>query len=323
MSKYRIEQIGREKFDLLIPLMKDCFSMNVNLDYFQWKYIDNPAGSFIGFIAIDNLSNEVAAYYGVIPQQFIIDGKPKLIYQSCDTMTHSRHRRQGLFKMLALECYDRLRAEGKLFIIGFGGADSTPGFLKFGWKHVFNFQYYFKPAILCRLSLLRRFSKGFFIEQDIEENLDKLLHTQVSSLSIHSARTKKHILWRSKNNNYTYQFVFFKPGEDVHGYALYYIQDGKMILFDFIFHNKNARNALIWFLSRKVAQKAYKGIIAYCQENGMHAQQLLKSGFIVNPFKKGPLKERTPFIFYSTEEIMNKYSDASKWQITSYDHDAL
>ena len=323
MSKYRIEKIGAAQFDLLIPLMKDCFSMDVNLQYFLWKYIDNPAGSFIGFIAVDNETNEVGAYYGVIPQKFVIDGKEQLIYQSCDTMTHSKHRRQGLFKMLAMTCYEELRKEGKLFIIGFGGADSTPGFLKFGWKHVFNFRYYFKPAVSCKLAIFKNYPAECFTENDIESNLQSLLPKRTGASLIHSARTKEHILWRSQNNNYTYKFVFFRQNGDVQGYALYYVQDNKLILFDFIFSNKKSGKAILWFLSKKVNKENYRGIIAYCQEDGLFANELKQHGFISNPFSKGPLKERTPFIFYSTPELMEKYAAAAQWQITSYDHDAL
>ncbi|MEO6490546.1 MAG: GNAT family N-acetyltransferase [Ferruginibacter sp.] len=323
MSKYRVEQIGADKFDLLIPLMKDCFSMEVDINYFHWKYIQNPAGSFLGFIAIENETGEVGAYYGVIPQKFIIAGNEQVIYQSCDTMTHSRHRRQGLFKMLAMECYEHLRKEEKLFIIGFGGADSTPGFLKFGWKHIFNFRYYFKPAFFCKFYFFRRVPLDGFIEEDIDLNLGNLLERPHTSEHIHSARTKEHILWRSKNINYNYQFVFHRSKGVIQGYALYYIQDKKMILFDFLYNDKKAGKALTWFLSRKVAKEHYRGVIAYCQQNGEQAKQLKEMGFFSNPFNRGPLRERTPFIFYSTTELMNKYADPEQWQITSYDHDAL
>lgn len=322
MSKYRIEKIGKDQFELLVPLMKDCFSMEVNLEYFQWKYLDNPAGSFIGFIAVDNDTNEVGAYYGVIPQQLVINGTEQTIYQSCDTMTHSKHRRQGLFKMLALECYAQLRREGKLFIIGFGGADSTPGFLKFGWKHVFDFRYYFKPALLCRTSLITKFPLSDFSETATTQNLEKLLRDVKMPAAIHSSRTARHILWRSKNNNYQYQFVFY--GKDsMEGYALYYVQDNKMILFDFIFKTKRSAKALNWFLCQKIVSGGYRGIIAYCQENGQHAAQLRQLGFISNPFRKGPLKERTPFIFYAEKDVMENLNHPAKWAMTSYDHDAL
>ncbi len=323
MSKYSTRKIGSAEFELLIPLMKDCFGMDVNLAYFQWKYIDNPAGSFVGFIAIDNQTGEVGAYYGVIPQKLLIDGTEKVIYQSCDTMTHSKHRRQGLFKMLAMECYDYLRNNNELFIIGYGGADSTPGFIKFGWKHVFNFRYSFLPAIMCKLAALGAYKASDFSDNPSLENLEGAIAKLQSSNTIHSARTAQHILWRTKNNHFNYQFVFYKQQNEVLGYAVYYINDNKLILFDFIFSNSTCRKAIIWYLSKLVNKKGYKAIIGYCQEKAAFEKQLRSSMFLTNPFKKGPLTERTPFIFYAADEEMNKYINPADWQMTSYDHDAL
>ena len=42
MPDYRFSKIDSTQFDILIPLMKDCFGMYVNIDYFIWKYVDNP-----------------------------------------------------------------------------------------------------------------------------------------------------------------------------------------------------------------------------------------------------------------------------------------
>jgi hypothetical protein len=142
MNEYTIKKVEAADFNLLIPLMQNCFGMNVDIDYFRWKYIDNPAGQFLGFIAVDS-KGEVGAYYGVIPELYAIHGEEKKIYQSCDTMTHSAHRRKGLFQMLAKHCYNYLAERNELFVIGFGGGQSTPGFLKFGWKHIFDIHYYF------------------------------------------------------------------------------------------------------------------------------------------------------------------------------------
>lgn len=323
MSKYNIKKIGTAGFELLIPLMKDCFGMDVNLQYFQWKYIDNPAGSFIGFIAIDIESGEVGAYYGVIPQKMVIDGIERTVYQSCDTMTHSKHRRQGLFKMLAMECYEYLRKNNELFIIGFGGADSTPGFIKFGWKHVFNFRYSFRPALFCKIATFALFSKLDFSEEPSFENLQQVTNKITTVNTIHSKRNPSHILWRTKNNHFNYRFVFYKQKNEAIGYAIYYINDNKLILFDFVFSTATCRRALIWYLSELVNKNHYKAIIAYCQKNGVNEKQLRDSLFLTNPFKKGPLTERTPFIFFADEEVMKKYQLTQQWQITSYDHDAL
>src|SRR6476661_2874164 len=81
MSDYRIERITADQFDLLVPLMKDCFGMDTDINYFKWKYVENPAGSFIGFIALQEATSEVAAYYGVIPQVLVIEGEERMICQ--------------------------------------------------------------------------------------------------------------------------------------------------------------------------------------------------------------------------------------------------
>ena len=97
MSDYKFEKLDSTRFDVLIPLMQDCFGMETSVDYFKWKFMENPAGHFVGFIATHEETGEVAAYYGVIPEDYLIKGEHRKIYQSCDTMTHSRHRRKGLF----------------------------------------------------------------------------------------------------------------------------------------------------------------------------------------------------------------------------------
>ncbi len=323
MAGYYIQKIGSENFDMLIPLMKDCFGMEVNIDYFQWKYIQNPAGSFIGFVAIENESKEVGAYYGVIPQRFLIDGVEKNIYQSCDTMTHSNHRRKGLFKMLAQECFQFLKENNELFIIGFGGAQSTPGFLKFGWRHIFDFKYYFKPAFLCRLNF-GSFDKKNFIENNAIENIGDVLNKADDAPDfIKSKPSPAHIKWRTRNPNFSYQTICYKQGSIAEGYVIFYINNNKLILFDFLFNSSRSQKALLYFLSKQVNKNNYKGIISFCQENGRQAMLLQKSGFFSNPFKKGPLTEKTPFIFFADESIMEKYSSPDKWEIRAYDHDAL
>lgn len=323
MPDYEIKQIGAEHFSMLVPLMKDCFGMEVNINYFHWKYIDNPAGHFIGFVAIEPVSKEIGAYYGVIPQRLIIDGMEQTVYQSCDTMTHSKHRRLGLFKMLALECFRFLKEENKLFIIGFGGAQSTPGFIKFGWKHIFDFRYYFKPNLFCKLSLLRSFKDHHFAEVKNTSVLETFLKSLPNSTAIHAPANAEHIRWRTRNPNYDYHIISYSSQAGIEGYAIYYIQKNKMILFDFKFGTKKAEKALLWYLSKSAVKNNFKGIISFCQEAGTQSLIFKRNYFIINPFKKGPLSEKTPFIFFAPETVMNKFSSPDKWQIKAYDHDAL
>lgn len=319
MSGYTIKKLERNQFDLLIPLMKDCFGMDVNIEYFKWKFLDNPAGSYNGFIAVEEKTGEVAAYYGVIPEKYIIEGKEKIIYQSGDTMTHSNHRRRGLFQKLALHCYNYLRDNGKLFVIGFGGARSTPGLIKFGWKRVFDFRHLFVPKILCYSSLL---SKSVEVESISDLQILKPLIEIKPSAKIYSFRNIEHLRWRYGNPRYSYKVNVVCGDSGIAGYVCYYIDNNKITLFDFVFTSETSRKSLIGNLKRKVLKENLKGIVAFCQENSLSTIQLRQSGFFTNPFNRGHLHEKTPFMFYSDEKTMNNFFSPDCWAILGYDYDA-
>ena len=320
---YDIKRIGAEDFELLIPLMKDCFGMDADINYFRWKYVQNPAGSFIGFVAIDTFTKEVGGYYGVIPQLFELDGKKLTIYQSCDTMTHSKHRRRGLFQKLAMRCYQELRDESKLFVIGFGGGQSTPGFLKFGWKRIFDYRYYFKPAILCRFSKgsksLRNEVRVSTAHKAIEEGLD-VSRMEISARA-KAVRTPEQILWRI--NNPYHKYLALRLKNDDSSYIIFYVDNDKLVIFDVFLKSLESGKKMLAFLSQEVVSKGFKGIISFCQENSSDATVLQQLGFLNNPFSFGPLTERVPFIMYSSENEMEQYLSPTDWWVTTYDHDSL
>lgn len=320
---YDLRRIGADDFALLIPLMNDCFGMDADIDYFRWKYIQNPAGSFIGFIAVDNFTGVVGGYYGVIPQFFELNGVETTVYQSCDTMTHSQHRRRGLFQKLAVRCYQELEAENKLFVIGFGGGQSTPGFLKFGWKRVFDFRYYFKPAILCKLSKgpdsLRQEVKVTTALTALDDGLD-VSRPQLRGKA-KGIRKAEQIRWRLQNPNHKYLALRLK--DDAVSYIIFYVDNDKIVLFDIHVNELESGKKMIAFLCSEVAKKGFKGIISFCQENGTDANTLNQLGFINNPFSFGPLNERVPFILFSSEDRMQEFISPTDWCVTTYDHDSL
>lgn len=320
---YDLKRIGEDDFELLIPLMKDCFGMDVDIDYFRWKYTENPAGSFIGFVAVDGFTKEVGGYYGVIPQFFELDGKEVTVYQSCDTMTHSSHRRRGLFRKLAMRCYKELENENKLFVIGFGGGQSTPGFLKFGWRRLFDYKYYFKPAALCKLSAGNESIKNEIslttAHKAIEAGLD-VSRDEIKARA-KAVRTPQQIKWRLSNPYHKYLALRVK--DDPKSYIIFYVDKDKLVVFDVGLANAESGKTMIKFLSREVSKKGFKGIISFCMAGGSDAKSLKSLGFISNPFNFGPLSEKVPFILYSSEERMDSFLSPKDWGVTTYDHDSL
>ena len=321
---YSIQPLDNTNYLLLIPLMKNCFEMNVSGDYFKWKYFNNPAGHCVGFIAIEKATHNGVSFYGAIPQKFIINGVETVIYQACDTMTHTGHRRKGLYPILARECYEFLKSRGKLFMIGIGGSEQSFPVLKhFGWRVIFHFRNYFKPSILCRLNFLKKYPSGNFVTENSLEQLDDLIMKASIPEKIRSSRDLAHYKWRISNPNYNYKIVSYRDENNISGFVIFNIQNNKIFLFDFIFGNIVSRKALLWYLSKLVLKNKYKGIVSFCQENTLQSHQLKSCLFISNPFKKGPLSDKPPFLIYSDEKTMSEYADPAKWFVTAYDYDAL
>lgn len=308
--EYEIIKLEIKDFDILIPLMKDCFGMDVDVNYFKWKYLENPSGFVEGFYAKCK-DGSVAAFYGVIPEMFEINGVKKNIYQSCDTMTHSSHRRKGLFQKLALHCYNYLEKKGDLIIYGFGGGKSTPGFIKFGWKELFKIKYFFYPSFLKYFEI--KDTKDVF-EVEKLEYIEKLINYPIKNIG--SIKNIDNYKWRISNPLNRYKIIAFN-----NSYLVYYKKNKKIFIFDYNFMDKQSSKKLLNYL-KKECTIFNKGIIAFMQESTSKALFLKNNFFISNPFNRGPLSEKTPFIIYSNikeDYIFNK----DNWCINSYDNDAL
>jgi hypothetical protein len=321
MENYTIHRLEQETFEVLIPLMQDCFGMDVDLSYFKWKYIDNPDGFVRGYYATSE-NKEVAAYYGVIPQTINFFGETKLIYQSCDTMTHSRHRRKGLFQRLAKHCYTELEKENQLFVIGFGGSESTPGFLKFGWEHLFDCRNYFYPTFF---SFLSRTDKKYTIQELSLSKLDQIEHLikPKENSSVETMRSSEKFAWRLKNPLRNYQILTLSTNK-ITSYIIYYVDQDKIHLFDYNFCNQlEGRQIIKFLLTKEKRQRVITGILAFCQEGGRWSRLLQKNGFISNPFSKGPLAFRTPFIIFTGSKQLERVKNVHCWNISPFDHDSI
>ncbi len=321
---FLIQQLDHSNYSLLVPLMKDCFGMEVSNDYFKWKYFDNPAGRCVGFIAVEGKTNKGISFYGAMPQTYRIDDRETIIYQACDTMTDTQYRKKGLYPILARECYEYLKKQNLFFMIGIGGTvQSFPVLKHFGWRVIFHFRSYFKPNIFCNFYFFKKYATDRFVEEDSLDPLKDLITDQAPSSAILSPRNLAHYKWRISNPNFHYRIVSCKEKNSKRGFIVFYVQNNKIVLFDFKFTNRTAQKMLLWYLSGIVVKNNYKGIVSFCQENGIQSRQLKKSFFISNPFKKGPLPEKPPFLIYADETTMAKYADPGKWCITAYDYDAI
>jgi hypothetical protein len=317
---YRLEPIDPTSFSALVPLMKDAFGHNVDTGYFDWKYLDNPAGPAIGHVAIDTASGDIAAFYGMIPEHYRWGDHEAIIYQSCDTMTHSDHRRRGLFQRLAKATFAKAEAlNPAFFAYGFGGPTSTPGFVKMGWDIEIDLRFLFRPRLLTQMSGFLGQSETLRIATTPDAPLLELMKANETRREQSKVFDGAFLLWRLAQPRRAYTYVV-DPGE---AYAIYYQADGHIFLFDFWEMSNGSGTAVLRHVDRAASEPGSKGVLTFAQTTGTFARSLRRHGYLSNPFKRGPATARIPFITYGPAGIPGGQPGAARaWDISPIDHDS-
>ncbi|MBI3650469.1 MAG: GNAT family N-acetyltransferase [Acidobacteria bacterium] len=158
-------EVRQTDFPQLAELYSLCFGVQPPADYFHWKLLDNPAGKAVCYVAVDGA--KIAAFYGMIPEQYLIDEQPVTFFQSMDTMTHPEYRRMGLFNRLAERTYQhQIAREGWVLVIGFPGETSYPGFIKkLNWQTVKLIDLIFLEKHYHKLRNLFQRKRDFVLEE--------------------------------------------------------------------------------------------------------------------------------------------------------------
>lgn len=312
---YTVEPLSTELFPQLVPLMEDVFGGNPQSALFDWKYLRNPAGPAIGYIARSR-EGEVAAFYGMIPEIYRWGDQRRRIYQSCDTMTHSRHRRRGLFQLLAKQTYATAKeADPGFFAIGFSGPMSTPGFIKMGWSAPFEIPHLFKPALLARIPWPG--GRGPDLQTAIPSALAGLMAANDASRPHSKSYYEDFVHWRLSSPAIDYRFLV-----DDGAYAILKFAPSFVYLLDFWEASPGAGKGVMRALSRETARPGCRGLLTACQAGGRLDKLLRRHFFLRNPFKRGPASETTPFITYGAPPVPQVNSPEA-WEITSVDFDSL
>lgn len=292
-----------EKLDRFCELMQVCFNLNIEPNYFEWKYFKNPAGNLIAYEAVHN--NKTIAFYGVIPEWYNINGKNYTVYQSMDTMTHPDYQKKGLFTKLAKYTYDEIqRLDNGYYLIGFPGGESYYGFeKKLFWKTVYKASYIFTNKILFKtLNIIKKKHTVSFIELKYNDERIKDYFKKENNNNknfIFKTITPEIIDWKIlKNPIRKYTVVGIFEETNIVGILIYQLDAEKTcqitwlnflqqqnylkycsLLINYLFNTTNKRYIYSWTPTDPILLKAYK-----------------KSGLIKNPFKKGPFTQTFPLI---------------------------
>ncbi|MGC4057591.1 MAG: GNAT family N-acetyltransferase [Chitinophagaceae bacterium] len=305
--EFQIRPTDTADFSRLTDMFALCLGRRVDDSYFRWKYLENPSGPVVAFEAFEQ--DNIAAFYGVIPECYA-DGQEKfLAYQSMDTMTHPNYQKKGLFVKLAKHTYAAVQAKHpELLIVGVPGSNSFHGFVnKLDWKHLIDIPYIFthRAAFTAR-NIFRRDRTVQITElssftEDIQGFLDRFYATQKMIRPVYDVAT---LNWKVFRHPFkTFKVLSLKRDSRIEGLMIYSKENNriKIELADFshsessdillreglsrIFEdNPQAQWLFTWEPTRKDLKTAYR-----------------KAGLLKNPFSKGPFSYKVPFIIYGTK----------------------
>lgn len=313
MTDYRFEELTPGHFAELGPLMTDAFGEAVPAGLFEWKYLRNPSGPAVGRVARAD-DGSLAAFYGMIPERYVTGGETRLIYQSCDTMTHSAHRRRGLFQKLALATYAAAEAaDERFFAFGFSGPMSTPGFVKMGWRIEAELPHLFRPFPLTLLTTRRA---GEVEPVDVDDPRLIATMTALAAGGDGVLRDPAFLQWRLANPMRHYRALLIPD----RAFAIFTLSQAMLFLVDFAEVGRGAGKSILGqlaFLSRK---EGGKGVLTWSSPASPMAQALRRGGYLRNPFGRGPASHRVPLISYGRHPDGRWMRDLP---ISPLDHDSL
>jgi hypothetical protein len=312
-NNFEISKVDHLDYEMYINIFKNCFNIDVNSTYFDWKYFSNPIGKMIGFEA--KSGNQLAAFYGVMPEEYWIDNQKKMVFQSMDTMTNPDFRNNGLFVKLAEITYEKVQADKKeLLLIGVPGSNSLYGFTKkLGWTQVKNINYTFCNRFLnytfnfssaknYKFKLLESYDSKYDLFQENTKRkwmVQKVFSSDLLNWKIIKHPFQKFLNFEIEENNKTVGYIILKE-VDANNHLIYY--------YDFL-NDEYCLNALPSFASYFFKHYSTKNLFTW-EPNSLNDRKSFKAaGFKVNPFKKGPFSYRIPLIIKSTD---SKFSDSIK-----------
>ncbi|MFC1621566.1 GNAT family N-acetyltransferase [Candidatus Omnitrophota bacterium] len=328
-AQYKIEKINPGEISDIARLHAVCFNGRDNVDFFKWKYFENPAGDAF-CLAVKDSGNIVGSCV-MIPEEFYVFGERKKIYKCCDLMIHPKYRRQGLSTRLAFSLNECLKKEGPLFLYTLCGKNATPTFLKNKWTKFCDVDIYFKHR--------KQLSVKFFFEK-IKRLFNNNTLRHISSVSglckdyrfssddakIRIAKDERYLGWRLRDPRYTYKIIGYYDNDVLKGYISYNagINDVLYIV-DLDSGGGDAKiiEALVSAAELDAHKSGHRLVIALAFKDSIFQKTIKRNNYLRNPFGRGPLKSTMDFNILVEETHDKKIFNKSNWDVYSINYDDI
>jgi len=205
----------------ILDAFKIVFERELSIDYWKWRYVDNPNGDTT-LINIAWDENKLAAHYALSPVTIFVNGIKYNSALSMSTFTHPDYLKRGLFTKLAENLYLE-NMDSVDVIFGVPNDNSVNGFIKkLGFKLI-------KEIPMLESKILNKnykvTNKCVFIYR-FEKEFDELFFLVSNKYNIITSRDSKYLNWRFIDNpENKYQVIAYIDKGRILGYAVIKIYD--------------------------------------------------------------------------------------------------
>jgi len=267
----------------IVDLFERVFGKKMTLDFWKWRFVENPFGEGIIKLLFDN--NLLIGHYAVIPMVVQVKNTSTPAAFSMTTMTHPDYQGQGIFTYLAKETYSEAQKRGFKFVYGFPNQNSYYRFIKkLGWMD------FGKMTVLYKdfkegIHFSIRGANNIYEIKKFTDDIDSLWKKVRQNYQVVVPRTKEFLNWRFINNpEINYKIFSINNDKELLGYIIVKIYKG----------TKETLGHIVDILSvdEKVAEELLQASYNYFSGNGI--QKI--SCWMQNPYFYSKLMEEEGFV---------------------------
>lgn len=312
---------------------------NTNVQYFKWKYEDNPFCEVPeGIIALYN--DRVIGFRGFFPLGWQVNQKSMKILHLADTVVHPEHRRMGILSIMNTVAIRIYKESEYVAIINLSASKKPTGaYIKQGWIPLVDKKFYYKnrfnfpiqALVVFSFRLLRKFSfdkyflktkEGQFGEIEVSkspstnEMLEIINNQKDNDYLIRLNKNDFFLKWRYNNIKRNYLFYYLRKNYRLQGYIVVQNYGRYVRIVDYSEREENAIKQILKFLLRS------KNIVRY-EIWGINISKKFKSNLEDVGFKnyipRQYIENKVTFIPpILISPVKENYSD-SDWIVNSID----
>ena len=355
MNNYIVRPYLKGDESKIIKLMDSIYGKWHSMNYWNWKYKNNPAGFYNQLVCLADNDGELAGQYTIIPVKMLVLGENLLCAQSVDTATSPNYRRLGVFEATANATFSASEKLKIPLIYGFAHVGpSYFGFIKkLDWKHLFYITHYIKiintRSVLKHYTSFRlvqniggvvlkavqfrfkkKYSSNTIVEQveEFPEDINIFSEEIAKKYKYLVKRDKTYLNYRIKNPDNKYKVFIAREHDRIVGYAIVALMKKKFgkisldriaVISEIIVEDgfRFLYNEFIDEIVNSYGQEGIDAVSCSLPENDSKGKIFMKLGFL----KKGSTNGF--IIHYKENEVINKKDIMSpeNWLITHLDSD--